>query len=152
MWIDQDVFQPDGTRMKPRRIRVLAIVILAAASVGPLAWWVWPQWHAYLRVGPLVEMLSDEDVLVRVQAAKGLRRLGPTAHRAIPALIAALSDENFNVRWRAADALGAMGPVAKASVPNLTRALKDEELFAAWAAAEALVKIDPLAAAEAGLK
>ena len=138
--------------MHSRPIRVLAVGVAAAATVGLFVWLVWPTLRAFRRVGPLVEMLSDADEVVRVQAAKELQRLGPAARMSIPALIAALGDENFNVRWRAADALGAMGPVAQTSVPALSEALKDVHPFAALAAADALRKIDPAAARRAGLR
>jgi HEAT repeat protein len=126
---------------------------LIAAALGLTAWMVWPHWQAYRHVGPLVAMLKDDNVLVRVDAARKLAKLGAAAKKAIPALIESLNDEDFNVRWRAATALGEMGSTARASVPALAAALKnDTDPYARSAAVVALQKIDPDATERARLK
>jgi HEAT repeat protein len=135
-----------------RRWRTPFLGLLAVAVIGRPLGLGWRAFDTSRRVTPLVGKLQDEDVYVRVRAAKQLTKMGPAARRAIPALTAALGDENFNVRWRAADALGAMGPKAKAAVPALTAQLKDEDLYAAHAAAMALRKIDTDTAASTGIR
>lgn len=136
--------------MRLPRAQALVWGILTTAALGFSSWLVWPHWQAYRHVGPLVAMLKDDNVRVRVDAAKKLARLGPAARKAIPALIESLNDQDFNVRWRAATALGEMGPTARASVPALAEAsTNDENLYARSAAVSALRKIDPDAAERA---
>ena len=139
--------------MRSRLAQALVWGPLITAAVGLTSWLVWPHWQAFRHVGPLVAMLQDDNVLVRVDAARKLAKLGPAARKAVPALIESLSDQDFNVRWRAAMALGEIGPKAKASVPALTESIqKDPDPFAQSAAVVALRKIDPAAAARATLK
>jgi len=75
-------------------------------------------------VTELIEMLQDDDYLVRMNAAESLGRLGPAAALALPALIEALEDKQEFVSGAAARTLGAMGPEAAPAVPALTEALK----------------------------
>jgi HEAT repeat protein len=72
-------------------------------------------------------------------ATLGLRRLGPKAQRAIPALIQSLSDEDESVAQYAAQALVAIGP---ASVPPLTRQLDSKDPRVRFLAAESLGWLD----------
>jgi uncharacterized protein (TIGR02996 family) len=56
-------------------------------------------------VGPLVELLEHEHPVVRLQAVQCLRRIGPPAAGAVPALMEALKDANFDVRTQAGNAI-----------------------------------------------
>ena len=75
-------------------------------------------------VTDLIEMLQDDDYLVRMNAAESLGRLGSAAAPALPALIKALEDKQDFVSGAAARTLGAMGPTAAPAVPALAEALK----------------------------
>ncbi len=68
-------------------------------------------------VQPLIKLLEDPDLNVRVTSAIALGNLGsPTAAEAVPALIKCLNDPEPPVRMSAAAALAAMDP------PNLQQA------------------------------
>jgi HEAT repeat protein len=93
----------------------------------------------------LIEALKDEDF--RKTAAKDIRKIGPEAKAAVPALSEVLKDKNILVRTEAARALGQIGSEAKAAVPALVEALKDEYAIIRLLAADALGKIGPEAKA-----
>jgi HEAT repeat protein len=70
-------------------------------------------------------------------AATSLRRLGPKAAPAVPALVKALGDPDQGVRANAAICLGFIGHQAKAAVPALSRLLMDQnevDTVRSWAA------------------
>jgi HEAT repeat protein len=90
-----------------------------------------------LVVPALSRALKDDVVKVRVSAAEALRRIGPKAAPAVPALIEAirasrpepsrtgranlrLNLRDDNMPMAAIQALGAIGPGAKAAIPVLT--------------------------------
>lgn len=54
------------------------------------------------------------------RAAHAVKKIGPSAAKAVPALIAALADPDADpdVRWTATHALGAIGPTAGAGRPR----------------------------------
>ncbi len=81
----------------------------------------------------------------RYRAAAVLRRIGPAAKGAVPALIEALADEKAVTRSEVLFALGAIGPDAKEAVPAIAKALKDEEVKVGYAACYALGQIGPAA-------
>ncbi|MHC4251099.1 MAG: HEAT repeat domain-containing protein, partial [Planctomycetota bacterium] len=106
----------------------------------------------------LILQLKNTDPKARRKAFLSLRRLGPAANAAVPALIEALEDRDLNVRYptsrpsvrtsestAAAGALGRIGPDARDAVPALAQALKDTDIFLRANAAEALGKIGPAA-------
>lgn len=122
------------------------------------------------RIGPepeiiqlLIVALRDPYVAVRNTAIAVLRRFGPKARDAVPALVALLQDPRLHSvteserltdelgPWPAARALGAIGAEARPAVPQLLRALADRNLDIREAAAAALRRIDPEAAARAGV-
>ena len=75
-------------------------------------------------------------------AADALRRIGPAAEEAVPALMRRLHDEDGWVRWSATRALGAISPKwSQEVVSALEAAEKDETEFVRKAASEALAKI-----------
>jgi len=86
-----------------------------------------------------------EDPETRLRAAALIRRIGPAAKEAVPALAEALSDEDPIVRSEVLFALGAIGPDAAEAVPQITKALDDEEVKVAYAACYALGQIGPSA-------
>jgi HEAT repeat protein len=76
----------------------------------------------------LARALADTDPFVRVEAARGLRELGPCAAPAVPELRRALRrDPAPKIRALAAEALGAIGPQAGAARDDLRRATRDSE-------------------------
>jgi len=89
-------------------------------------------------LGELVEVLKDDDPVVRLEAALVFRRVGADA---IPVLIQALGSEELELRRGAASTLGYVGPSAQAAIPALQKAIQDEAI--AFDAAEALRKISP---------
>lgn len=68
----------------------------------------------------LLELLAAESQAQQLSALNELRRLGPEAAFAVPALIAELDDPNSpNKGGEAAEILGKIGPAASAAVPKL---------------------------------
>ncbi len=86
----------------------------------------------------LSRMLGDHP---RRMAAGSLRRIGPQAAPAVPALVKALRDEDDYLRKSAAEALGAIGPAAGPAVPALIITLKDPEKDVRKESARALRRI-----------
>jgi HEAT repeat protein len=67
--------------------------------------------------------------VVQYSAIEALRRRGPAAASAVPALRERLRKEaNVYVRGQIVAALGAMGPAARAAVPDLVELLRDPNL------------------------
>ena len=87
-------------------------------------------------LGPLLDVLNDEDDdwEVRGEAALALGSFGDV--RALESLLNALQDEDEVVRWDAADALGKIRDIR--AVGPLIEALEDEEEIVRWEAAESL--------------
>src|SRR5262245_35243071 len=54
----------------------------------------------------LTRKLRSPDKIIRISAAEALKKIGPAAKEAIPALIEALKDQDAEVRLHAAIALG----------------------------------------------
>lgn len=94
-------------------------------------------------VTPLIGLLSDRDVNLRIYAALALGQQND--RRAIPALIAALHDPDANVRYHAIEALGLLR--AAEAVPELIAILQTADFFLAFPALDALVRIGDAAAA-----
>ena len=65
-------------------------------------------------------------MIVRASAAMALRRMGPAAASAVPALARALRDEYSLVRRNAAESLGETGPAAQAAADAIVEATHDE--------------------------
>jgi hypothetical protein len=59
-------------------------------------------------VGVLVELLTSPEINVRIIAANGLERIGPSATDAIPALLIAVKDEDWEVAQASRQALTAI--------------------------------------------
>src|SRR5436190_2443358 len=103
------------------------------------------------RIGPpaiplLADLLQDERVSVRQNAADALIDLAPETERVQSELKRALADADSFVARDAARALGALGPKAAPSVATLAKALSHEEAHVRLYAAEALASIGPKAA------
>jgi len=101
------------------------------------------------QVQRLIGELQDDDFNVRFNAVKALRKIGPGAKDAVPALTQAFRDENKDVRGSAAIALANIG---KDAVPTLIELLQDQEWRIRSNAAVALVQIgtpEAIKAAEA---
>ncbi len=73
----------------------------------------------------LADTLRHGDLSERRHAVQALRRFGPAAADAVPALIETLGDEKTWMRNDAVIALGKIGPAAEAAIPALT-VLQDE--------------------------
>ena len=85
----------------------------ALAGIGPAA-------------APALTMaLASRDMRVRGFAAIALGKIGPAAHKAVPALAGLLTDEDW-AGERAADTLAKIGPAAREAVPALLRLLNDK--------------------------
>ncbi len=76
-------------------------------------------------VPAVTEALHHPDPLRRVQAARILARIGPSASKAVPALIAALKDQVPEVRKAVARALGQIGPGASDAVGPLLKTIDE---------------------------
>ena len=88
-------------------------------------------------IAPLAELLNNEDVDLRIQAALAL---GEQHHpAAIPPLLAALDDPDANVRFHAIEALGHLR--ADAAVDPLIAIVESGDFFLGFAALEALAAI-----------
>lgn len=73
-------------------------------------------------VAALANLLRHENDRVRLQAIHCLRKIGPAAAEALPALLAALNDASHQVRQKAAKAVKEIGVTGEESD---TRALRD---------------------------
>jgi HEAT repeat protein len=89
----------------------------------------------------LVDLLHDQDQLVRARSAYCLGLLGPKAKPAVPALTAPLRDGSWVVRREAAHALEATGPEGADAVPALVETLDDTEPVVRCFAARALWRV-----------
>src|SRR5262249_49506989 len=67
-------------------------------------------------VGALGDAMLDEDLQVRLDAARALIGVGRPA---VPALLAVLKERDRNARKLAAQALGEIGPAARSAIPQL---------------------------------
>ncbi len=88
-------------------------------------------------VSPLIELLTNTDADLRMQAALALGEQSDA--RAVAALTAALHDEDTNVRYHAIEALGKLK--ATGAVDALVEIAESRDFFLTFAALEALTKI-----------
>ena len=77
-------------------------------------------------VPSLIELLSHDQVDVRVRAADTLGDLGLQAKSSLPALFDKMSDQDDKVRHHAAEAMGTIALDDNTAVEPLTKALTDE--------------------------
>jgi HEAT repeat protein len=93
-------------------------------------------------VPELIVVLTGNNDVARIGAARTLGTMGKQSTAAVPALARNLYYKGpYEVRQAAAWALGEIGPAAKQSVPLLTVALLSDFVHVRRAAAEALGKI-----------
>lgn len=79
-------------------------------------------------VSTLARKLRDKDSGIRVEAARALGNLGPSAANAAPGLANLISRTTHAYEKAAAvEALGKMGPNAKQAVPTLIQSLEQDE-------------------------
>ena len=90
----------------------------------------------FFAVPGLLEVLRDQENLVRSMAAEALGKIGDAG--AVPGLLEALRDPKYLVRSFAAEALGRIGEPA---VPGLVKALHDPKEDVRWSAVVALKEI-----------
>lgn len=102
-----------------------------------------------MAVPRLIKALENDDM--QSLAVEVIRRLGPKAKDAVPALILELKDPSPDYRREVEFALAAIGPDAKAAVPVLVEHLTSDDPKVRYTACYALGKIGP-AAAEAAPK
>jgi HEAT repeat protein len=75
----------------------------------------------------LIDLIREDDFLLRSGAFEVLEEIGPEAKAAIPLLIEMLDHKNRFLRQAAAKALGRIGPAAKVAIPALEKAIGDPE-------------------------
>ena len=92
-------------------------------------------------VPKLIEGLKNNDLYIRASVTHALKRLGPEAKEAIPALIQTLSDEELNDL-----ASLALGKIGEEAVPELANALESKDPIVRWGAIRALRDIGAPAA------
>ncbi|MDO9539196.1 MAG: HEAT repeat domain-containing protein [Methanocalculus sp.] len=110
----------------------------AAARLIALGRWKELPRFKHEAVPILIDLLSDEYYVPRVNAARALGQLGDDA--AIPHLHAIFSDPDGNVRTAAAEALGTIGDAR--AIPILVSALEDEYYSVRMEAAGSLDRLD----------
>jgi HEAT repeat protein len=76
-------------------------------------------------IGGLIAVLGKPGAPARIEAARGLRWIGPPARDAVPSLVAMLDDEDAQVAETAADALLEIGADHPLVGPALAGALSD---------------------------
>ena len=114
-------------------------VIGAVGRLGPAA------------VGALSECLESDDAELARWVAESLRRIGPDAAAAVPALLGAWKKEAgqawewTSVRNQLAGALGAIGPAADPAIPLIAECFRSRDRFAVRPCAYALAAIGPKA-------
>jgi HEAT repeat protein len=93
----------------------------------------------------LIKALDNDDM--QALAVEVIRRLGPKAKSAVPALILEMKDPGADYRREVEFAIGSIGPDAKAAVPTLIEHLTNEkeDLKVRRTACYALGKIGPAA-------
>jgi HEAT repeat protein len=97
-------------------------------------------------VPALAAALKDDAVQVRVESARTLRAMGPSATAAVPALTQALADKETRVAVLAAAALVMVEPGKKAElVPILTGLLGSAHPYTRGIAARTLGEVGPAA-------
>lgn len=104
------------------------------ASIGPQA------------IGPLLDLLEDNDVWIRARAIRTLGLMGGQARSVVPRLIDKLEHGCVEERIGATQALGNIGHDAASAVPALRMALKDRDLAILRESIDALGKIKDQAA------
>ncbi len=93
-------------------------------------------------VAVLADALGSEDSDTFDMAAEGLRRSGPAAKAALPALLRALRTREDCGGWGyVIETLAALGPDAKEAIPDLEKLLHADHPWTRKTAAEALKKI-----------
>jgi len=92
-------------------------------------------------VPALIKVLSEDQPLLKTEAALALSKIDPSAEGVVPALAQALTDTNYAVRNSVAQALGGCGSAAKDAIPALETALADRKKEVRYSAAEALGRI-----------
>lgn len=91
-------------------------------------------------VAPLIDALGQNDVTLKIGAARALGGMGSTAKEAVPALIKNLADPQDPVRDETTQTLALLGADAG---PALVTALQDSDARRRAAAATALAQMDP---------
>src|SRR5262245_7135091 len=78
------------------------------------------------QVEQLIQQLQVKDKHAQVAALDAVKRLGPKAQTALPALTELLKDPDDDLRKGSAEAIGMIGAEARTAVPALTDALRDK--------------------------
>jgi hypothetical protein len=111
-----------------------------------LRYWLESNRALMQRVQRHLLLLAAPEAQDRRHAVEELRKIGPAAAEALPALIAAIGDADKEVRWAAAKPIGNIGPAAAEAVAALAAALDDADKEVRQAAAKPIGKIGPAAA------
>ncbi len=95
---------------------------------------------AAIAVPALIDLLDNEDAVIRVTAIEALCKIG-SAIETVPALVRVLRDESVYVRAHAAFGLGCFREKAIFAVDALIAALKDDDEWVRGNAADAIARI-----------
>jgi HEAT repeat protein len=98
-------------------------------------------------LGALGHLLDDEDLDVRIAAAKAIEAFGESAEPAVPALVAHINVGDAEYRIAVIRAVESVGNAARSALPAIARELKQVDPRLRTEAARALGRFGPLARA-----
>jgi HEAT repeat protein len=97
-------------------------------------------------VKQIIELLKNDNEVVRFRSAKILARVGRKAAPAVPRLTELLNDSLTPIQTAALEALAAIGPAAKDSVIEIAKKVESEDVGVAREATRTLRALGPAAA------
>ena len=93
-------------------------------------------------VPALIQLLRDDNDLVRRHVVEALGSIGPVTTAEVPVLIQLLGDDNSDVRNHTSNTLKQIGPATTAEVPSLIELLEDKNNIVRLNAVEALTLVE----------
>jgi HEAT repeat protein len=92
-------------------------------------------------IDAIANCLRDPIARVRQCAATALRRMGPPAHRSLPALVEALREENPQARHAMIEAIGALRSDSRTAVLQLLDILRQSDAFTCFLIKQTLISL-----------